>query len=77
MTHGPTLHKTLPQRFGERVQAIRNSKGKTQLQVATEIDINRGYLSEIENGHKEPTLGKMAALATYFDLTLSDLLRDL
>ena len=69
--------KTLAQRFGERIRAIRESKGKTQLQVATDADINRGYLSELENGHKEPSLGKMANLATYFDLTLSELVKDL
>lgn len=73
----PPSYKTLAQKFGERVRAIRESKGKTQIQVAIDVDINRGYLSEVENGHKEMTLHMMADLASYFDMSLSELLTGL
>lgn len=68
-------YKTLSQRFGERIKTIRESKGRTQLQIAMEVNMNRGFLSEVERGHKEMTLHKMHELATYFDMTLSDLLK--
>jgi ribosome-binding protein aMBF1 (putative translation factor) len=72
-TQAPSF-QNIAQRFGKRIKAIRESKGYSQLKVSIDTDINRGFLSEVENGHKEMTLGKMSQLATYYDMTLSELL---
>lgn len=70
-------YKTVAQRFGERIRQVRESKGYTQLKVAIDVDLNRGFLSEVERGVKEMTLHKMYDLATYYDMTLSELLKGL
>ena len=49
----------LRESFGVTVKAIRRSKGLSQ----NAIGINQGYVSELENGQKTPTLPKMAAIA--------------
>jgi len=39
------------------------------------LGMNRNYLSEIENGKKDPSLRVLKAIADGFDLTLAILLR--
>jgi transcriptional regulator with XRE-family HTH domain len=51
--------------FGVSVKTIRRSKGLPQ----NAIGINQGYISELENGQKTPTLPKMAAIAKIQGLT--------
>ncbi len=49
----------LKESFGITVKTLRRSKGLPQIAVG----INQGYISELENGQKTPTLPKMAAIA--------------
>lgn len=49
----------LKKSFGVTVKAIRHNKGLPQIAIG----INQGYVSELENGQKMPTLPKMAAIA--------------
>lgn len=49
----------LRESFGATVKAIRHSKGLPQIAIG----INQGYVSELENGQKMPTLPKMVAIA--------------
>lgn len=56
--------------FSDRIRACRASKNATQKQVAEAIGITaRGY-QEYELSNKEPTMGKLIALADYFDVSL-------
>ena len=49
----------LKESFGVTVKSIRRSKGLPQIAVG----LNQGYVSELENGQKTPTLPKMASIA--------------
>lgn len=49
----------LKESFGVTVKTIRRAKGLPQIAVG----MNQGYISELENGQKTPTLPKMAAIA--------------
>ncbi|WP_223460409.1 helix-turn-helix domain-containing protein [Pseudomonas sp. A-R-26] len=49
----------LKESFGITVKSIRRAKGLPQIAVG----LNQGYISELENGQKTPTLPKMAAIA--------------
>ncbi len=49
----------LKESFGFTVKSIRRAKGLPQIAVG----MNQGYISELENGQKTPTLPKMAAIA--------------
>ena len=56
--------------FAERIRSFRAKKHVTQKQVAETIGISeRGY-QEYELSKKEPTMGKLIALADYFDVSL-------
>jgi len=54
----------LKESFGVTVRAIRRSKGLPQ----NAVGINQGYVSELENGQKTPTLPKMAAIAKHLGI---------
>lgn len=49
----------LKESFGFTVKTIRRAKDLPQ----NAVGMNQGYISELENGHKTPTLPKMAAIA--------------
>lgn len=49
----------LRESFGETVRVIRRDKGLPQ----GAIGVNQGYVSELENGLKSPTLQKIAEIA--------------
>lgn len=49
----------LKESFGVTVKSIRRAKGLPQIAIG----INQGYISELENGQKTPTLPKMDAIA--------------
>ncbi|MFY0729649.1 helix-turn-helix domain-containing protein [Pseudomonas sp. NFX15] len=49
----------LRESFGVTVKTIRRAKGLSQ----NAVGINQGYVSELENGLKTPSLPKMAAIA--------------
>ena len=50
-------------RFGRRIQAIRQQKKITQIELAEKTGINRNYLSALENGHHEICLVNIELLA--------------
>ncbi|WP_223525597.1 helix-turn-helix domain-containing protein [Pseudomonas sp. A-B-26] len=54
----------LRESFGVTVKAIRRSKGLPQ----NAVGINQGYVSELENGQKMPTLPKMSAIAKHLGI---------
>jgi DNA-binding XRE family transcriptional regulator len=64
-------------RLGNRVRTLRRKRGWTQVEMAELLGIDRSYLSEIENGKKDPSLRVMKTIADGFDLSLSQLLRGL
>jgi len=41
-------------RFGQIVKKLRNIRGKTQCELAVNVGMDSGYLSRIENGHRNP-----------------------
>ena len=63
--------------LGTRIRELRIKNKWTQVEAADILGLDRSYLSEIENGKKDPSLRVLKTLAVGFRLTLSDLLRDL
>jgi transcriptional regulator with XRE-family HTH domain len=60
------MEKSLRDRFGEALQTLRRSKGKSQ--EALEV-VHRTYLSELERGLKSPTLETIVRLAEALEVT--------
>lgn len=54
----------LVQLFGQNVRRARLARGWSQEQLATAADLDRSYISDIERGARNPTLGIVERLAT-------------
>jgi len=64
-------------RLGKRIQTLRRKKGWTQIDMAVHLDINRGHISDIELGKREPGIITLQVIARGLDTTMADLLEDL
>ena len=59
------------------MRALRRKHSWTQVELAEMLGIDRGYLSEIETGKKDPSLRVLKTIADGFQLSLSQLLKGL
>lgn len=64
-------------RFGLRLRQLRRDHNMTQLRMAVDFGIDRTYISDVERGRKSISLPMLEVLALGFQLTLSELLRDI
>lgn len=60
----------LAKQLGKRVSAIRREKKMTSEKLAYEAGISKGYLSDLENGKKLPSLRVLALLAEVLGVKL-------
>jgi transcriptional regulator with XRE-family HTH domain len=63
------------ERFAERLKAIRAEKKMTQIALSEKAGIETTYLSDLENGKKEPCLRVLDMLATGLGVSLSELFK--
>ena len=61
--------------FGMRLRYLREQKGWSQEALALNSNINKNYISDLENGRRNPTLEILERLAVAFDIPLSELLK--
>jgi DNA-binding XRE family transcriptional regulator len=61
--------------FGSNFRAARQKAGLTQRDVEARTGIKQHYVSQIESGKQNPTLGTMAALAWSVNKDVINLLR--
>jgi transcriptional regulator with XRE-family HTH domain len=64
-------------KFGAKIRELRSRKGWSQVEMADLLAINRGYLSELETGKRDPSLTVLKILADGFSISLSKLLEGL
>jgi DNA-binding XRE family transcriptional regulator/methylmalonyl-CoA mutase cobalamin-binding subunit len=60
-------------RLGRRVQELRTARGFTQQQLATEAALDRTYVSGLERGRQNPTIGALLRLARALEVPLERL----
>lgn len=69
--------KQIMNRFGEKLRVLRNKHKITLLQLAQEFGYtSHSYLSEIEYGHKTPTVGLVLKVSRFFNVSTDSLLKD-
>lgn len=68
----PELLKDL----GKRIKQLRTQRGKTQAQLADFVGISPQYLSEIEQGKSNASIGILANIANELNVSLSDLIEN-
>lgn len=58
----------------ESLRIIRRYWGKTQIELADELGVSQSYISEVEKGKREVTLGLLAKYSRALDVPMSTLL---
>lgn len=61
-------------RLGEELRSARAALGISQEELAFRADLDRTYISHLENGHKSPTVDVLFRLAEELGVTASSLL---
>lgn len=64
-------------RFGQRLRTLRRGKDLTQEELAHYLGIDRSFISDLERGKKNTSLFFLQTIAHGFQLTISELLKDL
>jgi transcriptional regulator with XRE-family HTH domain len=62
--------------FGSKVRELRKERGMSQEALADAANVNRSYLSEIEQGIVSPTIVVVLRLAKAFDVPAAALVDD-
>ena len=62
--------------YGKALRARRKRAGLTQEQLALSAELQRVFVSWLESGSKQPTLGTMVKLAGALNCKASELLAD-
>ena len=61
--------------IGKNIRSFRKKNGMSQIDLAVAVGIDRSYLSEIENGHRNFTIMLLQNFATALSVSLEDLLK--
>ena len=65
------------QTLGKRIKSLRKEKNLTQEELAHESGISVLHLIKIENGKSNPTFETLVKLSKGFDISLSELVKEL
>ena len=57
------MTKSIYAQLGQNLKEIRTEKNMSQSDIARRLGVDRGYISNIENGKKNPTLATIKKLA--------------
>lgn len=63
------------EKLGKNLKRIRTAKGISQGDIARSLEVNRGFISNIENGKTNPTLATITRLAKAVGVSVSELLK--
>lgn len=70
-----TMDKNL-KRLGKNISRIRRQKGMSSEQLAYQNGISKGYMSDIENGKRLPSLAMLAKIAKSLSASMQDFFKD-
>ena len=62
-------------KLGNNLKRIRTEKDLSQVDVARELDVSRGFVSNLESGKRNPTLSTITRLAKALGVTTDELLK--
>lgn len=62
-------------RLGNNLKLIRAEKEITQIEIAKRLNVDRSFISNIENGKNNPTLSTITNLAKVLNVPTKELLK--
>lgn len=62
--------------FGRNLRRLRTQKGISQKDVADAVGVQQGFISNVEDGRRRPSLPMALAIAEFFNVTLDEMSRD-
>ena len=66
---------SITKKLGQNIKKIRTQKGMSQGDICRALDMDRGYMSAIENGKKNVTIKQLERLAEALSVPPSQLLK--
>lgn len=70
----PITHKQILEKFGQKMQKVRQSSGITQEELAARLGMHRTYIGLIERGERNPTIRTLYKIAKALRVSASELL---
>ena len=61
--------------LGMRIKFLRKERKWSQEDLALEDDVNKNYISDLENGRRNPSLEILEKIAIAFNISLSELFK--
>ena len=61
--------------LADNLKYLRKQKKRSQQRVADDLDIPRTTLGDYERGHTEPNIETLSRMASYFDVSIDELIR--
>lgn len=63
------------EKLGNNFKRIRTEKSLSQVDIARQLDVSRGFVSNIESGKRNPTLSTLTRLAKALGVSTDELLK--
>jgi len=67
--------KSISSKLGQNLKKIRNKKGISQGDISRKLNMDRGYISSVENGKRNPTLSTLEKIAQALGVGVDDLIK--
>jgi transcriptional regulator with XRE-family HTH domain len=62
-------------RLGKNLKRIRTAKGISQGEISRTLGVDKGFVSNVENGKTNPTLATIAKLARAIGVSVGELVK--
>ena len=69
------MSKSTAQKFGANMKKIRLGKGMTQGDICRALNLDRAYISNVENGKQNLTISTMEKVAKVLEVSVNQLLK--
>jgi len=69
------MKKGISKKLGENIKRIRIEKGMTQGDIFRALKLDRGYVSSLESGKRNPTLAMIEKIASALGVSVDELLK--
>ncbi len=66
--------KSEAQKLGDNLKRIRTEKGISQGDIARALEVDKSFVSNIENGKTNPTLATITKLAKAIEVSVGELM---